>query len=133
MSTVANVSLAIIAATCIISAGAFIVFLVYLWRVLARVESMLMLVHRSLPGLVSDSRSILTKIDRDILGELVRAVTHVTTVVGTGVSAVEHVQSTARRVTQSVILPQMATAIGLLSAIREGLTWFRPAGDGKRR
>ncbi len=129
MSTVANVSLAIIAATCVISVGAFLVFLVYLWRVLARVESMLMLVHRSLPGLVSDTRSILTKIDRDILGEVARTVTHVTTVVGTGVSAVEHVQSTARR----VILPQMATAIGLLSAIREGLNWFRPAGDGKRR
>jgi len=133
MSTVANVSLAIIAATCIISAGAFIVFLVYLWRVLARVESMLMLIHRSLPGLVSDTRSILTKIDRDILGELARTVTHVTSVVGTGVNAVEQVQSTARRVTQSVILPQMATAIGLLSAIREGLNWFRPVGDGKRR
>lgn len=129
MSTVANVSLAIIAATCVISVGAFLVFLVYLWRVLARVESMLMLVHRSLPGLVSDTRSILTKIDRDILGEVARTVEHVTTVVGTGVSAVEHVQSTARR----VILPQMATAIGLLSAIREGLNWFRPAGDGRRR
>lgn len=129
MSTVANISLAIIAATCVISVGAFLVFLVYLWRVLARVESMLMLVHRSLPGLVSDTRSILTKIDRDILGEVARTVTHVTTVVGTGVSAVEHVQSTARR----VILPQMATAIGLLSAIREGLNWFRPAGDGRRR
>lgn len=129
MSTVANVSLAIIAATCVISVGAFLVFLVYLWRVLARVESMLMLVHRSLPGLVSDTRSILTKIDRDILGEVARTVTHVATAVGTGVSAVEQVQSTARR----VILPQMATAIGLLSAIREGLNWFRPAGDGKRR
>jgi uncharacterized protein YoxC len=129
MSTVANVSLAIIAATCVIAVGAFLVFLVYLWRVLARVESMLMLVHRSLPGLVTDTRSILTKIDRDILGEVARTVTHVSTVVGTGVSAVEHVQSTARR----VILPQMATAIGLLSAIREGLNWFRPAGDGRRR
>jgi uncharacterized protein YoxC len=133
MSTVADVSLAIIAATCIISVGAFVVFLVYLWRVLARVEAMLMLVHRSLPDLLSDTRLILTKIDRDILGEVARTVTHVSTVVGTGVSAVEHVQSTARRVTQSVILPQMATAIGLLSAIREGLNWFRPAGDGKRR
>jgi uncharacterized protein YoxC len=129
MSTVANVSLAIIAVTCVIAVGAFVVFLVYLWRVLARVESMLMLVHRSLPGLVTDTRSILTKIDRDILGEVARTVTHVSSVVGTGVSAVEHVQSTARR----VILPQMATAIGLLSAIREGLNWFRPAGDGRRR
>jgi uncharacterized protein YoxC len=133
VTTVAAVSLAIIAATCLISVAAFVVFLVYLWRVLARVEAMLMLIQRSLPGLVSDTRSIMTKIDRDILGEMARAVTQVTAVVGTGVNAVTHVQTTARRVTQGVILSQMANAIGLLSAIREGLTWFRPAGDGKRR
>ena len=133
MTTVAAVSLAIIAATCLISVAAFVVFLVYLWRVLARVEAMLMLIQRSLPGLMSDTRSIMTKIDRDILGEMARAVSQVTAVVGTGVNAVTHVQTTARRVTQGVILSQMANAIGLLSAIREGLTWFRPAGDGKRR
>jgi uncharacterized protein YoxC len=133
VTTVAAVSLAIIAATCLISVAAFVVFLVYLWRVLARVEAMLMLIQRSLPGLMSDTRSIMTKIDRDILGEMARAVTQVTAVVGTGVNAVTHVQTTARRVTRGVILSQMANAIGLLSAIREGLTWFRPAGDGKRR
>jgi len=133
VTTVAAVSLAIIAATCLISVAAFVVFLVYLWRVLARVEAMLMLIQRSLPGLMSDTRSIMTKIDRDILGEMARAVSQVTAVVGTGVNAVTHVQTTARRVTQGVILSQMANAIGLLSAIREGLTWFRPAGDGKRR
>jgi uncharacterized protein YoxC len=133
VTTVAAVSLAIIAATCLISVAAFVVFLVYLWRVLARVEAMLMLIQRSLPGLMSDTRSIMTKIDRDILGEMARAVTQVAAVVGTGVNAVTHVQTTARRVTQGVILSQMANAIGLLSAIREGLTWFRPAGDGKRR
>jgi len=133
VSSVATVSLAIIAATCLVSLVAFVIVLVYLWRVLARVEAMLTLVQRSLPGVVSDTRSILTKIDRDILGEVARTVTHVTTVVGTGVSAVEHAQSTARRVAQDVILPQMATAMGLLAAIREGLNWFRPAGDGRRR
>ncbi len=75
----------------------------------------------------------LTKIDREILGEVARTVTHVTTVVGSGISAVENAQSTARRITQGVILPQMASAIGLLAALRESLTWFRPTGDGKRR
>jgi hypothetical protein len=133
VTTVATVSLAIIAATCVISAAAFVVFLVYLWRVLGRVEAMLMLIHRSLPGLVSDTRSIIMKIDQDILGEVERAVIQVTTAVETGISAVTRVQETARRVTQGVILSQMANAVGLLSAIREGLTWFRPAGDGKRR
>jgi uncharacterized protein YoxC len=133
VTTVAAVSLAIIAATCLISVAAFVIFLVYLWRVLARVEAMLTLIQRSLPGLMSDTRSIMTKIDRDILGEMARAVTQVTAVVGTGVNAVTQVQTTARRVTRGVILSQMANAIGLLSAIREGLTWFRPAGDGKRR
>lgn len=133
MSTVAAVSLAIIAATCIIAVGAFVVFLVYLWRVLGRVEAMLMLVQRALPGVLSDGRAILTKIDREILGEVAQTVTQVTTAVRSGVSAVEHAQTTTRRIAQHVILPQMATAIGLLTAIREGLAWFRPAGDGKRR
>lgn len=133
MSTVAAVSLAVIAATCIIAVGAFIVFLVYLWRILGRIEAMLTLVQRALPGLLTDARTILTKIDREILGEVARTLTHVTTVVGSGINAVEHAQSTARRITQGVILPQMASALGLLAAIRESLNWFRPAGDGKRR
>jgi uncharacterized protein YoxC len=133
MSTVAAVSLAIIAATCILAVGAFIVFLAYLWRIFGRVEAMLTLIQRALPGLLTDSRAILTKIDTEILGEVARTVTHVTTVVGSSVSAVEHVQSTARRIAQGVILPQMATAVGVLTAIREGLAWFRPTGDGKRR
>lgn len=133
MSTVAAVSLAIIAATCIIAVGACVAFLMYLWRILGRVEAMLTLVERALPGLLTDSRAILTKIDREIVGEVARTVTHVTTLVGSGVSAVANAQSTARRIAQDVILPQMATAVGLLTAIREGLAWFRPTGDGKKR
>jgi uncharacterized protein YoxC len=133
MSTVAAVSLAIIAATCIIAVAGFIVFLVFLWRVIGRIEAMLMLIQRALPGLLTDTRAMLTKIDREILGEVARTVTHVTTVVGSGVNAVEHAQSTARRITQGVILPRMANAIGLLAVIRESLSWFRPSGDGKRR
>ena len=133
MPSVAVVSLAIIAATCIISVGAFVVFLVYLWRVLGRVEAMLMLIQRALPGLVSDGRAILTRVDREIIGEVAQTVTHVTTAVNSGVSVVENAQSATRRIAQDVILPQMATVMGLLTAIREGLTWFRPTGDGKRR
>src|SRR5437870_4664208 len=52
MGTVATVSLAIIAATCVIAVGAFIVLAYYLWRVMARAEAMLELVQRSLPGLI---------------------------------------------------------------------------------
>lgn len=133
MSTVAAVSLVIIAATCIIAVAGFIVFLVFLWRVIGRIEAMLTLVQRALPGLLTETRGMLTRIDREILGEVARTVTHVTTVVGTGINAVEHAQSTARRITQGVILPQMASALGLLAAIRESLSWFRPSGDGKRR
>ena len=133
MGTVATVSLAIIAATCIIAVAALVVLAVYLWRVLARVEAMLALVQRSLPGLIAETRSMLTRADREILGEVARTVTQLVAVVGTGITVVEQAQTTARRVAQAVIGPQVANALGVLAAIREGLGWFRPYGDGKRR
>jgi uncharacterized protein YoxC len=133
MSTVATVSLVVIAATCIIAVVAFVVFLALLWRVVSRVEAILTLVQRALPGMVIDARRILTKVDQEILGEVVRNLERVSAVIGSGASTLEHMQRTVRRVAQDVILPPMATAAGLLSAIREGLQWFRPSGDGSRR
>ena len=131
--TVADVSLAIIAAACIISVGALIVFVVLLWRVTSRVEAVLTVIQRALPEFVTDFRSILARVDNEIVGEVARAVNQVTSAVGAGVSTLEQMQSTARRVAADVVLPQVATAVGLLSEIREGLAWFRPGGDGKRR
>ncbi len=133
MGTVATVSLAIIAATCIIGVGALVLLAVYLWRVLARVEAMLALVQRALPGLITETRAMLNRADREILGEVARTVMHFAAVVDTGITAVEHAQTTARRVAQAVIGPQMANALGVLAAVREGLGWFRSHGDGKRR
>ncbi len=133
MGSVATVSLAIIAATCIIAVGAFVVLAYYLWRLIARAEAMLELVQRSLPGFIGDARAMLDRADREILGELARTVARVGAVVGTGVTAVEQTQTAARRVAQAVAGSQVANAMGLLAAIREGLGWFRPYGDGKRR
>lgn len=136
MGTVATVSLAIIAATCIIAIGVFVVLAVYLWRVLARAEAMLDLVQRALPGFISDARAMLSRADREILGEMARTVARVGSVVGTGITAVEQTQTAARRVAQAMVGTQVANAMGVLAAIREGLGWFRPhgpQGDGKRR
>lgn len=130
--TVADVSLVIIAATCVISVVSFIVLGVLLWRVISRVEAMLTVIHEALPELVTDTRAILARVDGEIVGEVARAVHNVTSVVGTGVSTLEQVGSTARRAAD-VVLPPLATAVGLLAAIREGLAWFRPGGNGKRR
>lgn len=133
MGTVATVSLAIIAATCVVAVGAFLVLAYYLWRVMARAEAMLELVQRSLPGFIGDARAMLNRADREILGELARTVARVGGVVGTGVTAMEQTQTAARRVAQVVVGSQVANAMGVLAAIREGLGWFRPHGDGKRR
>lgn len=133
MGTVATVSLAIIAATCIIAVGAMVVLAVYLWRILARVEAMLVLVQRSLPGVIADVRAIVTKADREVLGEVVRTVTQLSSMVDSGITAVEQAQTTARRVAHAVTGAPVANAMGVLAAIREGLTWFRPQGDGRRR
>ena len=136
MGTVATVSLAIIAATCVIAIGIFVVLAIYLWRVLARAEAMLDLVQRALPGFIADARAMLSRADREILGEMARTVARVGTVVGTGITAVEQTQTAARRVAQAMVGTQVANAMGVLAAIREGLGWFRPhgpQGDGKRR
>ncbi len=133
MGTVATVSLVIIAATCIIAVGAFVVLAYYLWRVMARAEAMLELVQRALPGFIGDARAMLTRADREILGELARTVGRVGAVVGNGVTVMEQTQTAARRVAQAVVNTQVANAMGVLAAIREGLGWFRPHGDGRRR
>ena len=133
MGTVATVSLAIIAATCVIAVGAFVVLAYYLWRVMARAEAMLELVQRSLPGFIGDARAMLNRADREILGEVARTVARVGAVVGTGVIVMEQTQTAARRVAHAVVGSQVANALGVLAAIREGLGWFRPQGDGKRR
>lgn len=133
MGTVATVSLAIIAATCIIAVGAFVVLAYYLWRVMVRAEAMLELVQRSLPGFIGDARAMLNRADREIVGELARTVARMGAVVGTGVAAMEQTQTAARRVAQAVVGSQVANAMGVLAAIREGLGWFRTHGDGKRR
>src|SRR2546430_16316573 len=72
MSTVANVSLAIIAATCVIAVVAFVVFLYYGWRAVRRAEAILALVQRVLPGLAIDLRAMLDKVDQEILDEAIR-------------------------------------------------------------
>ena len=133
MSTVATVSLAVIAATCVIAVGTFVVFLFYLWRLALRAEAVLQLVQESLPGLLVEARAILTRLDREVLREVVRTVEHVSTAVETGVGVVTQVQSLARRLALGMLAPRVATAAGVLSAIREGLHWFRPTGNGKKR
>ena len=133
MSTVATISLAVIAATCVISMAAFVLFVLVSWRLVRQVQTILAEVERALPGLINGARGILTRVDQEIVGDAIRTFHRVSTVVDSGVDTVEQVQSTARRVARVVILPQVATAAGLVAAIREGLGWLRPGGNGNRR
>ena len=133
MSTIATISLAVIAATCVISMAAFVLLVLVSWRLVRQVQTILTTLEQALPGLISGARGILTRVDQEIVGDAIRTLHRVSTVVDSGVDTVEQVQSTARRVARVVILPQVATAAGLVAAIREGLGWLRPGGDGKRR
>jgi hypothetical protein len=133
MSTIATISLAVIAATCVISMAAFVLFVLVSWRLVRQVQTILAEVERALPGLINGARGILTRVDQEIVGDAIRTFHRVSTVVDSGVDTVEQVQSTARRVARVVILPQVATAAGLVAAIREGLGWLRPGGNGNRR
>lgn len=131
MLTVATISLAIIAATCIIVAAVIVFFIVRLWRLVSRAEAILGLVQHAVPGYLDEVQGMLTKIDREILGDIVRTLRRTTAVVGAGVDTLAQVQDRARRVAEGVIYPPVAAAAGLFAVLREGLTWFRSEGDGK--
>jgi hypothetical protein len=133
MSTIATISLAVIAATCVISMAAFVLFLLASWRLARNVQTILTQVQGALPEVISSVRGILTRVDQEIVGDAIRTFHRVSTAVDSGVDTVEQVQSTARRVARVVILPQVATAAGLVAAIREGFGWLRSGGNGKRR
>ena len=133
MSTIAPISLAVIAATCVISMAAFVLFLLASWRLARNVQTILTQVQGALPEVISSVRGILTRVDQEIVGDAIRTFHRVSTAVDSGVDTVEQVQSTARRVARVVILPQVATAAGLVAAIREGFGWLRSGGNGKRR
>ena len=133
MSTIATISLAVIAATCVISMAAFVLFLMASWRLARNVQTIFTQVQGALPEVINSARGILTRVDQEIVGDAIRTFHRVSTAVDSGVDTVEQVQSTARRVARVVILPQVATAAGLVAAIREGFGWLRSGGNGKRR
>jgi len=113
--------------------AAFVLFVLVSWRLVRQVQTILAEVERALPGLINGARGILTRVDQEIVGDAIRTFHRVSTAVDSGVDTVEQVQSTARRVARVVILPQVATAAGLVAAIREGFGWLRSGGNGKRR
>ncbi|HLJ58602.1 MAG TPA: hypothetical protein VKZ50_02605 [bacterium] len=115
MSIVADVSLAIIAATCLIVTGVTVAVFVMAWRVVVRVQTVVAAAQRVLPLVTADLRNVLVRTE-DVLGTVSK--THA--VLQSGIEALIRMQDVARQAAQTI-----GAGAAVLAAIRAGLRWSR--------
>lgn len=126
--SIAEISLAVIAAATLVSVIALVPVLIQVRRTAARAEQVLASVDGTLPGLLTDLRALVRKIDAtaDTLRDLAESVDRLGRYAETAVHTFEGMGETARRMARDVIMPSVARAAGLLAAVREGMQWVRP-------
>ncbi len=132
--SIAEVSLAVIAAATLISVIALVPVLIQVRRTAARAEQVLASVDGTLPGLLTDLRTLVQKVDgtADTLRDLAASMDRLGRFVETAAHTVEGMHDAARQVAQDVVIPSVARAAGLLAVLREGMQWVRPRRDRGR-
>jgi len=119
MPSITEISLAVIAAATLLSVIALVPVLIQVRRTAARAERILASVDGSLPGLLTDLSALIRKLDRTA-------------------DTVQDIAALMERVGRfaesagDVIMPSVARAVGVLSALREGMQWVRPRRDKGR-
>ncbi len=132
--SITEISLAVIAAATLISVIALVPLLIQARRTAARAERILSSVDGSLPGLLTDLSALIRKLDRtaDTVQDIAASMERLGRFAESAAETVEGVRDTARQMTQDVIMPSVARAVGVLSALREGMQWVRPRHDKGR-
>jgi uncharacterized protein YoxC len=132
--SVAELSLALIAAAFVIAVAALVPVLVQVRRTASRAERLLTSVDGQLPGLIQDVRALIFKLDRttDPVRDLGKSLERFEKFVNTAVDTMEKTRDTARQMTRDYILPSMANAAGVLALIREGAELIRPRRERGR-
>lgn len=134
MSTVGDVSLAVIAAAAVVVAVFLVPVLLQVRRTALRAEEVLASVQGALLPLLEDLRSLVRKLDgvADTLEGVAHSVERLDRMAQRAVHTVDGVREAARRVVRDAVLPVVANAAGVLAALREGIQWIRPIRDQRR-
>lgn len=132
--SIAELSLALIAAAFVIAVAALVPVLVQVRRTALRAERLLTSVDGQLPGLIQDVRALIFKVDRttDPVRDLAKSLERFEKFINTAVDTMEKTRDTARQMTRDYILPSMANAAGVLALIREGAELIRPRRERGR-
>lgn len=132
--SIAELSLALIAAAFVIAVAALVPVLVQVRRTASRAERLLTSVDGQLPGLIQDVRALIFKVDRttDPVRDLAKSLERFEKFINTAVDTMEKTRDTARQMTRDYILPSMANAAGVLALIREGAELIRPRRERGR-
>lgn len=132
--SIAELSLALIAAAFVIAVAALVPLLVQVRRTASRAERLLTSVDGQLPGLIQDVRALIFKLDRSVdpVRDLAKSLERFEKFINTAVDTMEKTRDTARQMTRDYILPSMANAAGVLALIREGAELIRPRRERGR-
>lgn len=118
MSSVADVSLAIIAATCVIAVIVMLAILVIVWRIAIRIHALLSVANRTLPELIVSLQTVFGHV-HEALGTIAK--THARLL-----SGIDRLENATHHVIRDIIRPTAATGAGVLAALREGCRRVRP-------
>ncbi|HLJ59241.1 MAG TPA: hypothetical protein VKZ50_05870 [bacterium] len=118
MSNIADVSLAIIAATCLIAVAVMLTILVIAWRIAMRIHALLSVADHALPNLVTNLRTVSGRV-QDALETVAK--THALLL-----SGIARLENATRHLIRDVLQPTVASGVGVLAAFREGCRWIRP-------
>ena len=132
--SVAELSLAVIAAAFVVAVIALVPVLAQLRRTASKAERLLSSVDGQLPGLIQDVRAMLFKIDRttDAARDFAKSLERVEKFLNNAVDTVEKTRETARQMAREFVLPSVANAAGVLALIREGAELIRPKRERGR-
>jgi uncharacterized protein YoxC len=134
MASIADLSLAVIAVASVVALLAAVPVLVQLRRTAARAESVLSRVEGTLPALITELREATAKAERtmDAIGGLAEAVERMDRLTAATARTVELAGAAMRYMAADVVGPSVASAAGLLTALREGIQFLWPRRERRR-
>ncbi|HLW48882.1 MAG TPA: hypothetical protein VKW09_14090 [bacterium] len=125
---VTEISLAVIAAACVVAAGAGVPALVQFRRTAARAENVLAELERTLPALVIEARAVTARADRTLaaMDGVLDTIARMDRLTTAAARSLEGAGAIMRQMAAGTIAPTVTNAVGLLAALREGIQWIWP-------